>query len=343
MNGKLQVPLISVIMPVYNGEKYLRQAIESILAQTFSDFEFLIIDDGSSDGSAEILREYQVRDPRIIVHTQKENAGIITALNNGINLARGEYIARMDADDISLPERLERQVEFLETHPEVSVLSGSIQVIDQQGNRISTRNLPRTKNLIIWSLCFFCPIVHPAVMVRREVLINIGGYRTVWSHAEDYDLWERLSGKTQFANLPQLILRLRKHKSNITVLHLDENIASSIQISQNLISGILHKDTSKENVQILWNSGNKRHGEIQQTATLIIELSEHFRNGPNLTWAERQYIKTDTSRRLVHLVSRNTPLSITWPILKRALFYDPIPVFKYLAKTIYEILRKMIA
>src|SRR5262245_27130869 len=162
----MTTPIVSVVMSVLNGEPFLREAVESILGQTFGDFEFIVIDDGSTDASADILDSYQRNDARVRVYHQ-ENKGLVESLNRGCGLARGKYIARMDADDIATKERLMWQVEFVEKHPEVGVVGGAIEVINASGKSSVTHRYPLKNSDIYQALLRGdCPLVHPTVVMR---------------------------------------------------------------------------------------------------------------------------------------------------------------------------------
>jgi glycosyltransferase involved in cell wall biosynthesis len=201
-------------MGVYNDSKYLGLAIESILSQTFSDFEFLIFDDGSTDGSAKILDEYAAKDPRVkIIHQQ--NIGLTKTLNKGIKMAKGEYIARMDSDDISLPERFKKQVAFLDGRPDVAVISTFTKVIDKNGNEIG-RHTPGTSHENIKKMSFFSgQLSHPAAMMRLSAIKEIGGYDEKVRYAQDYDLWLRVMRKYKVANIPEFLFLWRKTSGGI--------------------------------------------------------------------------------------------------------------------------------
>ena len=176
------MPKVSVLMPVYNTrEEWLHEAIESILNQTFTDFEFLILDDGSTNNAADVIKSYS--DKRI-KYIYKENSGISDTLNLGISKAKGEYIARMDSDDISLPERFAKQIEYMDAHPEVGVLGTSIQVF---GNKEELRS-PQ-KNVGYLDMMRQSQVAHPAVIIRKSVMQN---YNPEYEYAEDYELWSRL-------------------------------------------------------------------------------------------------------------------------------------------------------
>ncbi len=222
------MPKVSVILPVYNGEDFLKEAIESILSQTFTDFEFIIIDDGSTDGTSAILKDYQKIDNRIIVH-QYDHRGLIQTLNEGCRLAHGDYIARMDADDISMPERLEKQVNYLEKNPDIGVLGCGVKIIDSRGKEIKIIRFPKEHGVLKWRLCFYNALTfaHPAVIMRRTLIEEVGGYNSEAIHSEDYELWRQLSKLTRFSNLQEVLFCLRKHESNITRVpeHIEVQIA----------------------------------------------------------------------------------------------------------------------
>jgi hypothetical protein len=205
------VPRISVVMPVLNGGSYLAAAVESILKQSFSDFELIVIDDGSTDQSASLLSSFARSDGRIRLIGQV-NAGIVASLNRAIDLARGEFVARMDADDVSLPSRFELQLAFLETHPEVAVVGSAITLIDEEGNAIRDVDYPLApREVSEFLIQVGCALAHPAVMMRRADVGAVGGYRGAYRHAEDYDLWLRISETRALANLPDRLLLYRQH------------------------------------------------------------------------------------------------------------------------------------
>lgn len=205
-------PPISVLMPVYNAERYLAEAVESILAQTFDDFEFVIIDDGSKDRSRAILEGYAARDPRIRL-VSRPNTGIIGALNEGLALASGELVARMDADDIALPHRLARQKAHLDEYPECVMVGSRVLVIDPAGMPLTVMSDALTHEQIVEGfLAGRGQLVHhPAVMYRRRVVLEIGAYRTIFDEAEDLDLFLRLAEVGRVVNLEEPLLKYREH------------------------------------------------------------------------------------------------------------------------------------
>ena len=198
-------PLISVVMPVYNGENYLSEAIDSILNQTYADFEFIILNDGSTDKTEDIILSYS--DPRIVYVKNPENLQIVKTLNKGISLAKGKYIARMDADDISLPQRFSKQVGFMEANLDVGVCGAWIKTF---GEIESIWSMPTEHDEILVTLLFNSCIMHPTAFLRKSVLSKQNEiYDSQFNKAEDYELWTRLILETRFANIPEVLLRYR--------------------------------------------------------------------------------------------------------------------------------------
>lgn len=208
-------PAVSVLMPVYNGERFLAEAIDSILGQTFTDFEFVIIDDGSTDASPAILADYASRDPRIRVLRQA-NAGIVAALNRGLTECRAPLVARMDADDVCLPQRLAAQVNYLTQYPDLVAVGTAFQLISASGERGPIVRNPSSPRAIARGLRSANRLAHPTVMMRRDAVLAAGGYREALRHAEDYDLWARLSLVHKLANLSECLLLYRIHTGQIS-------------------------------------------------------------------------------------------------------------------------------
>jgi glycosyltransferase involved in cell wall biosynthesis len=210
-------PTISVVMAVYNGQQYLRAAVDSILAQTFGDFEFIIIDDGSTDGSLDILKEYEQRDPRIRV-VSRPNKGLTRSLNEGIALARGEFVARMDGDDVAMPDRFEKQLNLLRSDPELSAVGGDVMRIDADGNPMTSPRMPMTHLEIEADLLLGKggALVHPSLMARRSALAAVGGYREKFKTAQDLDLYLRLAQHGRLANVGDIVLKYRIHGASVS-------------------------------------------------------------------------------------------------------------------------------
>lgn len=207
------MPKISVVMAVYNGEKYLKEAIESILSQTFSDFEFVIINDGSNDNSENIIKSFN--DERI-KYFKKEHSGLIDSLNFGLKNSIGELIVRFDSDDVSLPERLEKQFNFLAVNPESVLVGTHAYKINEFGENTGEFIYPPVswKDIKKYSLKHN-PFIHPTVMFRKNIIEKVGVYRK-FKHAEDYELWTRVIYKYSCANLPEKLLKYRVHSEQVT-------------------------------------------------------------------------------------------------------------------------------
>ena len=209
-------PAISVIMSVHNGEEFLAEAVESILGQTFGNFEFIIINDGSSDRSGEILEGFAKKDGRIKL-IEQENLGLTKSLNKGLNRAKGKYIARMDADDIALPERFAQQTAYLDAHPECVALGSKILFIDPFGLPLWESKHELSHDGIDAQLLTGSgsAISHPAVTIRGDALKAVGGYREHLDTAQDLDLFLRLAEYGKVANLGQILLKYRLHLSSV--------------------------------------------------------------------------------------------------------------------------------
>jgi glycosyltransferase involved in cell wall biosynthesis len=204
-------PLVSVLMPVYNSQKYLSRAIESVLNQSFRDFEFIMIDDGSIDDSLGIMEWYAQHHERIRIMS-RPNTGIVGALNDGLEIARGALLARMDADDVCMSTRLEKQVAYLDAHPECVMVGSRVLLIDAEGSPICEWAVETTHDEIDQShIERRWPVVHPSVVIRSEALKRLGGYRQKYDTQEDIDLFLRLAEIGQVANLPQVLLHYRQH------------------------------------------------------------------------------------------------------------------------------------
>jgi hypothetical protein len=208
-------PTTSVVMSVFNGDRFLSEAVDSILGQGVSDFEFIIINDGSTDRTPLILDSYQKNDTRVRVYHQ-ENRGLAESLNRGCAFARAKYIARMDADDVANRDRLRWQIDFMEEHPEIGVLGGAVEFIDVKGKSMGISINPTNDHQIKKAMRGGCPLWHPTVLMRKNVLTSVGGYRKLLIDAEDCDLWLRIADRAQLANLEAVVLKYRFHPHQVT-------------------------------------------------------------------------------------------------------------------------------
>jgi glycosyltransferase involved in cell wall biosynthesis len=231
-------PEISVIMPVYNTEKYLNEAIDSILNQTFVNFEFIIIDDASTDNSLEIIKSYN--DKRIIIIENEVNKGYVHGLNLGISMARGKYIARMDSDDISLPSRLSKQYEFLIINPGISLLGTNFEFI----NSTKTTNIACEHDIIKSKMLLENQFAHPSVMLKLDFLkVNNLNYDEKMVPSEDYDLWWTIiefGGKV--ANISEILLKYRLHETQISEKKREQQILNANKVKEKILKKLLDED-----------------------------------------------------------------------------------------------------
>lgn len=282
-------PAVSVLMSVYNGQEFVREAIESILAQTFHDFEFLIIDDGSTDRTAEILSEFARRDKRVRI-VSHSNRGRATSLNIGIDLSAGKYIARMDADDVALPTRFQEQVEFLEQHPDVVVLGGAVELINVAGQALQTFEQPLEDAQIRLAMQSRCAICHPTVLMKKDSALAAGGYRKALLDADDYDLWLRMAELGKLANLGHVILRYRVHAGQASQRGMRQQtlcvLAARAAATLRKSGGRDPLSKAEEVTPQVLNALGVKHAEIQQgmlrSYSDWIEVVEHIDPGAAL-------------------------------------------------------------
>lgn len=207
------LPKISVVMPVWNGEKYLRPAVDTILAQTFTDFELVVVDDGSTDGTLDILASFT--DSRIRL-CRLEHGGIVTALNAGVAAARAEWIARQDADDLSLPSRLQAQWDAVKTNKDVVLCFSDAELIGDGAREALRARFPRTRALLALRLCFQSPIIHSTVLFRKNTFLRAEGYLPEERHAEDFGLWGRMLPLGDFVPVRERLLQFRMHAESVS-------------------------------------------------------------------------------------------------------------------------------
>lgn len=232
-----KMPKISVLMTAYNSQEYIAEAIESILNQTFTDFEFIIINDGSRDSTADIIAEYAKNDKRIKFIDNKKNQGLISVLNQGLDLCTGEYIARMDSDDIAINNRLDAQVQYMDKNPMVGVVGCWV---EKFGKKIKTeiRKFP-SRATMLDILVKGTPVSHPGAMIRRCVLIdNDIRYNKNYLHAEDYHFWMQIIKVAEIHNLPMVLLKYRWHDMNISVVSKSIQLKNSEKIRSEIISAL---------------------------------------------------------------------------------------------------------
>lgn len=220
-------PLVSVLMPVHNGERFLPEALNSILTQTWRNMEIVVVDDGSTDGTSRILRRYRARDQRLRIIAQPK-LGLVSALNCGLAALQGKFVARFDADDIALPRRIDKHIGYLRTHPHVAAVGSQIIIIDHDGRALRRGHYPVGEDACHRHLLTRgAPLCHSAVTFRSDAVRRVGKYREAYQHAEDVDLWLRLVAVGTIDNHPEVLLRYRLHGGNTSVTKAEQQAAAT--------------------------------------------------------------------------------------------------------------------
>ena len=234
LTNKRLRPLISVVMPVYNGERYIRSSIATVCEQTFRHFELIVIDDGSTDNSLSLVKAIANIDSRVRIIKQS-HSGIVAAMNKGCEAARSSYIARFDCDDLAVPSRLLQQYEYLEANPSVTLVGGSVQCIDMNGEYLFSMCWPTANEGLVNHLLVDCCISHTVATFRKQAFLRIGGYREEYQDAEDYDLFLRLAETGNIDNLPTILGSYRIHTEQV----------SSARATQQILCGIAARLSTK--------------------------------------------------------------------------------------------------
>jgi len=275
-------PTVSVLLAVYNDERYLPEAIESILAQTYTDFELIVVDDGSEDGTAEVIREYAARDERLRFLQLANNRGQYAAVNRGLAEARGEYITRMDSDDISLPRRLEIQLDYLQANPDIGVVGAQRIQVDENLKPLRDINFPlRHAHIVISLFLSGWSIGGAEAVFRREALAGLGGFnsRVILG---DLDLYCRMVERARFANVPERLYWARRHDKNITLYH---------QTRRNEEKRAIRSGWYKR----LWG----------EPPGARLDRLDRFYVGEKLSWAERRELRRDLEQLINRLIATN--------------------------------------
>ncbi|MFZ2664320.1 MAG: glycosyltransferase family 2 protein [Patescibacteria group bacterium] len=228
-NSSINKPLVSVIMPAYNAEKYISEAVESILNQTYINFEFIILDDGSTDNTWKIISSYAAKDKRIVLVKNDSNLGIVAGRNKGLEVSQGKYIVWADSDDISLPTRIEKQVDFMENNLDVGICGAYIQSfvdgVDKDVRKYSTNDESLRRNIFKYS-----PVAQPVSIIRKECFKEVGLYNPDYRVSQDLDMSFRIGTKYRFANIPEVLLKYRVHPKSATYSNINKQIVNTLKI-----------------------------------------------------------------------------------------------------------------
>lgn len=315
-----QPPKISVILAVYNGEKYLAETINSILAQTYRDFELIVVNDCSSDRTSEILSTYE--DERILIVNNSSNVKISRSRNRGLELARGQFIAVSDADDISLPERFEKQVEFLERHADIGVVGCQVKKIDGNGKFIGNLMRDVWPEAVKWGLFFGSTLAHPAAMMRTTLIKSVGGYSNDIFVGADYELWTRLIKITRFANLPEYLLLYRIQPENVSSKYRPEQKRTLRHFCELFQADYIGAEKAKKLVDLI-NLDTRSPSQAVQAAELIYFLYQHFNKIERLSLPLQFIVRRRVGYRIHLMVSpfHRSFRALVWLI--RAYFLSP--------------------
>lgn len=300
----LEEPLISVLLPVYNAEEFVKEAVDSILCQTFTNFELLVLNDGSTDNSMELVTHF--KDKRIRIINNDGNKGLIYTLNKGIQEAKGEYIARMDADDIALPNRFERQIKYLQKHKEISILGSNVETF---GNEAKITNYPINDEEIKLHMLFENPLCHPTVMFRKSIFLeNNLSFNSKALHMEDWWLWFDAAQKNmRFHNLEDVTLRYRYENQNITIKNKATSKARYMEFYENVLNHIFSHEATPEEIEMHWMFS--RGGIKKEHQTSFKLYISHLKEGLNSKFNSNS-IETFITSKLEQLIYRTSDQDI---------------------------------
>ena len=327
-------PLVSVLMSVYNGEQYLREAIDSILNQTLEDFEFIIVDDGSTDATADVISGFN--DPRIVRINNRENLGPPRSRNRGLSVARGVFIAAQDADDVSLPKRLEIETRFLQTHEDTLLVSSNIEYMGHDGRKLGQSDRACASGLIPWYLLFYNHLGgHSQVMFQRQQVVDLGGYSESARFSQDYELWQRIARVGEIAILPDILVRSRRHENSISVRAKSEQEAVSLENSRRSLEGLVGHEVTMRQVRRLrsfWLGRFPRGEELGEVNELLKRIYKAFirtqRHQHDVRWSFRCDLRKSIARQLVcwryEIDRRQLSLKLSASI--HASTWDPVSV-----------------
>jgi len=322
----MSVPQVSVIMAVYNGGKYLRTAINSVLQQSFTEFEFIIVDDCSTDSTATIISSY--RDGRIKYIKNKVNLGQTPSLNIALDLSKGKYIARIDADDVYQPEKLEIQYSFMEKHPEVTVCGTSGESIDENGEIYANRSFPQKPIDIYFRMFYHSPLNHVSIIMRRSIILKIGGYDERYPICADFALWSKLiKNNYQITNIPESLTQFRVHVHSLSIVNKlgqsGEEMADIIYSNiRDLLNLNITKNECRNIVLMLWPS----------SGVSIIDLSNAYLN--LIAIAKKVYSTKMPIRVIVNLNKYYLK-----SLVKRSLYFKSQKKFGLVSKELLNVFR----
>jgi glycosyltransferase involved in cell wall biosynthesis len=310
-------PHVSVVMSVYNGERHLQEAIDSILKQTFTDFEFIIINDGSTDGTAGILSAAASADHRVRVMDNEKNIGLTRSLNRGVAAARGSLVARQDADDTSVPDRIATQVAYMSDHPEVGVLGSDLLMVDSAGKHTGSFGSMCDHAEIVWRMLYGRTLAHPSIMFRTSLVRASGGYSISAPVAQDFELWTRVVGQTRFANLRRPLVRYKSHANAISRTRAADQRQVVLAARQVLFSRLLCRGVTMEEVVAIERAANPGENislhEWASSEPLLVELATAMESQGVFQEEDRELVREAIGARRAGIKSRTSEMK---PLLR---------------------------
>jgi glycosyltransferase involved in cell wall biosynthesis len=320
-------PSVSVLMAVHNGQRYLAESLDTVLAQTWKDFELIVVDDGSTDETPSILRAYAQRDPRFVLLRNDSNLKLPASLNRGLTVCRAPLVARADADDLNSPSRLEEQIKFLEQHPLVGAVSCCCLLVDADRRVLRRHAVPTEDPKIKFKLLWESTLAHSGVSYRVGLVRSVGGYDETYTTAQDYDLWARLANRTEFANLAGTFLTVRfGHATSSSTIHGSETAEFSRSVSHRLVSRYLGRSLERNDAgalqALLCAYESVAAGDLLPALNLLDELVALARcreSADTWNWARHEIGRSLLKQARYH--TYNDPAN-SWELLRRAAGVD---------------------
>lgn len=322
-------PRVSVITTVYNGERFLAEAIESILQQSYGDFEYILINDASTDSSPTILDHYASLDPRLLVFHNSSNLHIDRSLNRALGSAHGDYIAVLDQDDLAHSQRLERQVAFLDANPEIGVVGTQAVSINAGGQSRRSMVFPIVPDLARWVILFATPVLHSAAMMRRSLLQKVGGYGSRSRYAADYALWAELITHTKIANLPETLVSYRRHDHQTSTVAMTPQQGEVWLLIFRMLVERLSLRVPLDDIGVLYHGVRGSQLEdaaaLARASDLLAAIRERYLAVEQPAPATVEEINGDCAQRLLTMawVHRHSQRADSRMLLQRALEFDP--------------------
>lgn len=322
-------PRVTVVTAVHNGQPYLAATIESILSQTYLDFEYILVDDASTDDSPAILRHYAEQDARIVVLRNTTSLNPAGTLNRALHTARAEYVANLDQDDLAMPERLARQVRYLDAHPEVGVVGAQAQLIDADGQLIRLIGYGTSPELTRWQVFFQSPVLHSAATMRRSLILQAGGYPVDRGYASDYVLFAGLLNRTQIVSLPRILAAYRSHGGQTTLAFPKSQTGQVLLLVHRLLVERLGLRLGPDDIGLVMRAVRGEHlaggAELLRAADRLGEIHARYLHLEQPDAAAHDQIDSDCALRWLAMAfaHHRTERAASREVLQRAQRLDP--------------------